>query len=114
MLTTFEVLLYGLVILLLPLVVHSLTTGSKPPEKSWFARYYRIEKHLNLAGNLFLLALCANAVARLGLHFGYIDAGAQDRVALAVGIPFAVTLLAFLGLWIRAALKLRRLDKNTT
>jgi hypothetical protein len=66
------------------------------PESSWFAKYYRAERYLNLAGNLFMLTVCATAVARLGLHFGYIDASEADRLMLATGLAFGVTLLAYL------------------
>jgi hypothetical protein len=113
MLTTFEVLLYAGAVLLLPLIVYSLITGSQPPENNWFAKYCRVEKYLNVTRDLFLLAVCATVIARLGLHFGYIDPSAKDRLALVVGIPFAVTLFEFLGLWIRAAPKARRLGKSS-
>jgi hypothetical protein len=114
MLTTFEILLYAVVLLLLPLILHSLVTGSQPPEKGWLARYYRAEKHLNVAGNLFVLTICVNAVAKLGRHFGYIDPSAKHRLALVIGVSMAATLLAFLALWIRAALKVHYLDKSST
>ena len=114
MLTTLEVVLYAFVlVVLLPVALYSLLTGSQPPEKSWFAKYYRAEKYLGLAGNLFLLTLWANVATRLGLHFGYIDATAAGRLALPIGIPFAAALLAFLALWVRAALKVRRHGKGS-
>jgi len=114
MLTTFEVLLYAFLLLLLPLLLHSLVTGSQPPEKGWLARYYRAERYLNFAGNLFVLTICANAIAKLGRHFGYIDPSAKDRLALVIGVSMAATLLAFLALWIRAALKVHRLNRSSS
>jgi hypothetical protein len=114
MLTTFEVLLHTLVAVLLPWIVYSLITGSQPPETNWLAKYYRVEKYLSFTRDLFLLAVCVTAIARLGLHFGYIDPSAKDQVELAVGLLFGVTLFVFLGLWIRAVLKVRRLGKSST
>jgi hypothetical protein len=114
MLTTFEVLLNCLLILLLPLIGYSLLTGSQPPDKGWLAKYYRAERYLNLARDLFLLAICATAIARLGLHFGYIDPSARDAVELAVGVLFGATFLVFVCLWIRAALRVRRLGRSST
>src|SRR5262245_9634906 len=109
MLSTFEVVIYATVlVLLLPTLLYASFAGSGVPESSWLAKYYRAERYLNLAGNLFLLAICANAIARLGLHFGYISPGVSDRVMLVIGLAFGVTLLAYLALWIRAALKVRR------
>lgn len=70
MLTTFEVLLYTGAVLFLPLIVRSLITGSQPAENNWFAKYYRVEKYLSFTRDLFLLAVCATVIARLGLHFG--------------------------------------------
>lgn len=114
MLTSFEVLLYVLLAVLLPLIAYSLIAGSQPPEKGWFAKYYRAEKYLSYVRDLFPLAICATAIARLGLRFGYIDPGARDTIELAVGLLFGATFLVFVGLWIRAALKVRRLDNSAT
>ena len=109
MLSTFEVLSFAAVlVLVLPAILYSLFTGSAVPESSWFAKYYRAERYLNLAGNLFLLTVCATAVARLGLHFDYINASVSDRLMLVIGVAFGVTLLAYLALWVRAVLKVRR------
>lgn len=113
MLSTYEIALYALVVVLLPIVAFSLLKGSPPPQIGLLAKYYRAEKHLNLVGNLFLLTVCANALARLGLHFGFIDPGAQSRLMFGIGLPFVVLLLAFLALWVRAFLKVRRLDAGS-
>ena len=58
MLSTLEVLIYAAaIIILLPLVLWSLATGAAVPERSWFSKYYSAERHLTLAGNLFLLGV---------------------------------------------------------
>ena len=109
MLSTFEVILHAVaVIVLLPLFVQSLVTGSQPPKASWFTRYYSAEKHLTLAGNVFLLAVCANALLRLGLHFGYVPSSIGAQIEPVFHIVFAITLLVFLVLLIKAALKVHR------
>lgn len=115
MLSPLEVALYAMVVpVLLPLALYALITGSQPPQSGPLARYYRAEPYLNLCGNLFLLAVCANAVVRLGRHFGVIDAGLAEPLEWWINVPFAVLLLAFLGLWIKAALHVRRLEKTTS
>jgi cytochrome c biogenesis factor len=96
------------VTILLPLVVQSLVKGSQPPEAGWLARYYSAEKHLTLAGNVFLLAVCASALLRLGLHFGYVPSGPGGRIEPFFNTIFAITLLVFLVLLIKAALKVHR------
>jgi hypothetical protein len=109
MLTTYEIALYGFVVaVLLPLAAFALVTGARPPENSWFSKYYRAEKYLHACGNLFLLTVCANAISRLAFHFGLIDAALKDRIAPFIGVPFAALLIAFLVLWVRAYLKVRR------
>jgi hypothetical protein len=109
MLSTFEIAIYATVlVLLLPMLLYASFAGSGVPESSRLAKYYRAERYLNFAGNLFLLAICATAIARLGLHFGYINASVSDRLMLVIGVAFGVTLLAYLALWVRAALKVRR------
>jgi hypothetical protein len=109
MLSTLEILLFAVVlVLVLPATLYSLVTGSGVPESSWFAKYYRAERYLNFAGNLFLLTICAYAIAMLGLHYGLIDASVSNRLTPAIGVAFGVTLLAYLALWVRAAIKVRR------
>jgi hypothetical protein len=109
MLSTLEVVIYAAALLvLLPLLLYELLARPGVPESSWLAKYYRAERYLNLAADLFLLAIGATAVAKLGLHFGYIDASVSDRLMFATGLAFGVTILAFLGLFIRAALKVHR------
>jgi hypothetical protein len=109
MLSTFEIVSFAAVlVLVLPAILYSLATGSGVPESSWFAKYYRAERYLNFAGNLFLLTICAYAGIRLGLHYGLIGASGWDRVDLVIGWAFGVTLLAYLAFWIRAGLKVHR------
>ncbi len=112
MLTTIEVILFSAVLFLLPLVVYSLATGSPTPTNGPLARFYAVERHLSLCGNLFLLALCATAIGKLALHFGYVDMDLADRVEFLTTVPFMILLCAFLALWIRAAIKLRRMGKS--
>lgn len=114
MLTTVEVYIYASVLFLLPLVVHSLFKGTPPPRETWLGRFYEVEKNLLIAGNLFLLALCATAIAKLALHFGYIDRAFEDRVELLTGMPFMALLVIYLAFWIRAWIKLRRLRSSGT
>lgn len=107
MLTPFEVGLYTCAALLLPLAVWSLAKGSPAP-RGFLTKYYEAEKYLNLVGNLFLLTICANAICRLGVHFGLIGETAQGILAIIIGVPFGILLVGFLALWIKAAIKLRR------
>jgi hypothetical protein len=108
MLTNFEVLLYASSLIVLPIAIYSLLTGSKAPEGTWIAKYYAAETYLGPAGNLFLLAVCANGLVKLGLHFGFIDPARMGSVDLIIGVPFMALLVVYLGLWMRAARKVRR------
>lgn len=112
MLSTFEVAIYSFVLVLIPLVIFSLMRGSPPPAFGYLSKFYHAEKYLNVVGNLFVLALCGVALGKLALHFGYIDASEAGSVELATNVPFVVLLLAYLGLWVKAALKIRRLGKT--
>ena len=109
MLTNFEILLYASsIIVVLPIAIYSLLTGSKAPEGTWIAKYYAAETYLGFTGNVFLLAVCANGLVKLGLHFGFIDPALMDSINLLIGVPFMALLVMYLGLWIRAARKVRR------
>jgi len=114
MLSNVEIALYGFVAVLLPLAAFALITGAEPPENTWLSKYYRAEKYLYPCGNLFLLTVCANAIARLAFHFGFIDPGLNERLAPAIAVPFFVLLVAFLALWVRAYLKVRRDGNGAT
>ncbi|WP_295558054.1 hypothetical protein [uncultured Hyphomicrobium sp.] len=109
MLTVLNLFIYGFVALVvLPLAVASLATGSKPPENTMLTKYYNAEKHLMLAGNLFLLAVGAIAILKLVQHFALIDASRADRLEGWINVPFFALLVAFLFLFVRAHVKVRR------
>lgn len=113
MLSTFEVILNSLVLVLIPLVILSLVRGSPAPQFGVLSKYYHAEKYLNFVGNLFVLSLCMTALGKLALHFGYIDASRAELVDRITGLPFMILFFLFVGLWVRAALKIRRLGKAT-
>ena len=69
MLTNFEVLLYASSLIVLPIAIYSLLTGSKAPEGTWIAKYYAAETYLGPAGNVFLLAVCANGTRQARIAF---------------------------------------------
>jgi hypothetical protein len=108
MLSNAEVVIYAAAIaVLLPLVLWSLATGAAVPERSWFFKYYRAERHLMLAGNLFILVVIAVGIIKLAAHFGYLDAESAQTTDKYAGIAFGLTLLMYLVFWIRAYLKVR-------
>lgn len=108
MLSTTQLIIYGfLVFVLFPLVLNSLWSGSKPPAGA-IGKFYAAERYLNLTGDLMLLTLCLVATTSLAQHFGYIDADFGARILSWIDIPFVILLLAYLALWIRAILKVRR------
>jgi hypothetical protein len=109
MLTTLELLINGFVALVvLPLAIASLATGSKPPENTIITKYYRAETHLMLIGNLLLLAVGATAIAKLAQHFGVIDADLGVRLDMWTFVPLMVLVVVFLALFARAYMKVRR------
>jgi hypothetical protein len=109
MLGPLDLAIYGFVaVILLPIVLVSLFTGSKPPENTFFTKYYRAETHLMLVGNIFLLAVCSTAIVKLALHFGAIDAGQETTITNWINLPFLLLLVLFLVMLIRAVLKVRR------
>lgn len=109
MLSNLELFFSGFaVLLILPLTVASLLSGSPPPPKSALSRYYEAQPRLMLAGNIFLLTVCASAVLRLAEHFGYLDAAGVEAIEPWIMVPFFITMLAFLGMFISAILKVRR------
>jgi hypothetical protein len=112
MLSNFEIGLYSLVVILLPLVAYGMVTGAPPPENTWLSKYYRAEKYLHPVGNIFLLTLCANTIVKLARHFGYVPPVMDDRIAIVGGTFFFLMFVAFLVLWIRAYLKVRRAGKD--
>jgi hypothetical protein len=48
------------------------------------------------------------------LHFGFIDPALMDSINLLIGVPFMALLVMYLGLWIRAARKVRRSANGET
>lgn len=114
MLATLDLVLYGfLAVVLLPIVLVSLITGSKQPDASPVAKYYRAEPSLGLTSNLFLLVLCIKAVAKLAQPLGYLGAAAALKVDRWTEVPFLLLLIAVLVLWLRAVRKVRRAGKDT-
>jgi hypothetical protein len=112
MLGTLDLIIYGFVaVVLLPIVLVSLFTGSRPPENTFFSKYYHADKHLMLVGNVFLLAVCATAAVKLALHFGAIDMAQEASISNWLSVPFLMLLVIFLALLIRAVLRVRRGDK---
>jgi len=108
MLSTFELVInVFLVVFLFPIVIWSLLRGSPTPAGT-LAKYYEAEPYLNLTGNVMLVVLCCSSIARLARHFGYIGADLATLLGGWIGVPLAVLVLAFLVLWIRAILKVRR------
>lgn len=110
MLTTFDLVICGfLALVLLPLAVSSLIAGSPPPPHNMFiAKYYQAEPRLMLVSNLFLLTVCATAIHKLATHFGLLSQSMSDSLELWIGVPFFILLVGFLGLFIKAFLKVRR------
>lgn len=109
MLSTLGIFFFGFaVLIILPLTVASLLSGSPPPPKSALSRYYEAQPRLMLAGNIFLLTVSASGLLRLAEHFGYLDAAGVQAVEPWIMIPFFITLLVFLGMFVSAILKVRR------
>ncbi|WP_072396625.1 hypothetical protein [Hyphomicrobium sp. CS1GBMeth3] len=109
MLSPFELVIYGFwVLVLLPITVVSLFAGPKQAEKTVFADYYKAQPLLSLVGGLFLLTLCARAIAKLAAHFGAVSPQRAAEIIDWINAPFLVLLLAVIVLWSWAALKVRR------
>ncbi|MBS0239977.1 MAG: hypothetical protein JSR89_16290 [Proteobacteria bacterium] len=113
MLSNFEVALYSFSLILLPLALHSLATGSAPPKNSWLTAYYDAERYLGPTGNVMLVALCGANLAKLAMNFGFIPQVSSDLDGL-IATPFMILAIAYLALWIRAIRKVRRLRRNDT
>ncbi|MCC7253966.1 hypothetical protein [Hyphomicrobium sp.] len=110
MLTTLQLVICGFVaFVVFPLALRSLFTGSKPPEGS-LRKYYAAESYLNFTGDLMLVALSLLAITSLAQHFGVIDTDLGMRLSDWITVPFMILLLAYLVLWVRAMLKVRRSD----
>lgn len=113
MLTDLDLAISGFVsLVVLPLAVISLLTGSKPPENTIFYKYYRAERHLMAIGNLFLLTVCATAVAKFAQHLGFIGAETAETFTTWMSGPLMVLLAVFLVFLLRAVLKVRRAERT--
>jgi len=114
MMTTFDLIVSGFVALVvLPLAVSSLIAGSPPPPHNMFiTKYYEAEPRLMLVSNLFLLAVCATAIHKLATHFGLLSEAISNSLELWIGVPFFILLVAFLGLFTKAILKVRRANRT--
>jgi hypothetical protein len=113
MLTTLEVFIYAAVLFVFPVTVYAMGKGSPPPPLNFpLVRYYKVEKHLSLVGNLFVLSICFTAAIRLALHFGLIDSALSDRMDWFTQVPFMLLFFVYAAMWIRAAIKLRRAEKS--
>jgi hypothetical protein len=109
MLSTLNLIIYGFVaFVVLPLTLMSLLSGSRPPENTFLTKYYHAEPYLMTASNVFLLVLCAIAVLKVLLHFGLIDLGLAETIDGWLMAPFFLLLFVFLGLFVRAILKVRK------
>lgn len=108
MLSPFEIALYVLSLLIvLPIAIWSLVNKSKVPENSWAAKCYEAEAYLGLAGNIYLLFVCASGLVRLSAHFGLIDGSHKNALSILIGVPFIALLVLVLTLWVRALWKVR-------
>jgi hypothetical protein len=109
MLGPLDLLINGfLVVILFPLVVVSLLTGSKPPKASVFGLLYGADSRLMLAGNVMLLAVSATAAAKLAFHFGLIDAATELTLSNWLSVPLLILLALFLILFVRAVVRVCR------
>jgi hypothetical protein len=108
MLSAADIFLHCIVLLFIPLALYSLFSRKLPPDNTLLGRLYRIDPRLDVVSNLFLLALCVASLYRLGVHFGIIAPGLAKPLELASHIPFAILLVVFLTMLVRAALRLRR------
>lgn len=113
MLTPLEVFLFlTATLLLLPIAIVSLLGGMTAPE-SFASKYYHAEKYLYFCSNIFLLAVCATSLNRLGQHFGFIPVSARDTLDVLIEAPFMVLMFINCALWVRALVKVRRMEKES-
>lgn len=109
MLSTFELFINGFVAFaLLPLAIASLVTGSKPPQNSFLAAYYRADSRLMPLGNLLLLSIGAIAINKLATHFGLVGAERGETIETWLSVPLMVLTVIFLIFLVRAIISVRR------
>ncbi len=109
MLTSLQVTIYALSLaVLVPLLVYGVIVRPGVPESSPLAKYYRAERLLDPVGNLVMAVVLAGIAGRLAAHFRYIDPALWEGLTLPLLVASVAAVLLYLGLWIRAALKVRR------
>lgn len=108
MLSTADVILHCIVLIFIPLALYSLFARNLPAENTFLGRLFRTDPNLIVVNNLFLLALCVVSLYRLGVHLGYIGPSLKQPLELLSHAPFAVLLVVFLAMFVRAMLRLRR------
>lgn len=114
MLMTYHIVLYSIVLfLLMPIVIIDLIRGSPVPNSPFFAKYYRNERYLALAGNLFLLTVGAHAATKLGQHFELISPATAEWLQSYINAPFFLMLVIFASLYVKAFLKVRKESLKT-
>src|SRR5262245_29613913 len=115
MLSTTAIAMYIAGLLVLPpLILYGFIAGPGLPENSFLEKYFRAERYLNLAGSLFLVVLWLSCAGKVARHFGYLDPAAWDRLEIPMGLAFFATSFAYLGLWIRALIKVHRAGSTPT
>jgi hypothetical protein len=109
MLTSLQVTIYAVSLAVLaPLLFYSVIVRPGVPEASPVAKYYRAERLLDPVGNLVMAVVLVGIAGRLAAHFRLIDRVLWDSLTLPLLLASAAAVLLYLGLWIRAALKVRR------
>jgi hypothetical protein len=108
MLGTVDIILHSIVLLFIPLAIHSLVTRQLPPEGTFLGRLFRTDPNLIVVNGLFLLALCLASLYRLGIQLGVIGQDQVPALELMAHVPFMVLLVVFLAMIMRAMMRLRR------
>ena len=109
MLTTVTLILcVFLVLVMMPLMIWQLLSGSPPSSRTGFRKYELAQPWLSTIGNLFVLALCFIALNRLVEHFGWVGTDLGARIDAWLHYPFMTLFALFVGLWISAIIKVRR------
>jgi hypothetical protein len=137
MLTTFEVVGFSLlVIVLLPVAIISLATGSKPPKsvrirESYMAlgivsvrfafnyveddrilKCYHIEPYLRFVSDLFLLTLCIIFATQLAMHFGFVEADLGEKIKVWCAGPFFALFFIYGLILARGLQRLRNAERG--
>lgn len=99
MLSTFQIVInVFLALVLFPIVVRSLLTGSEAPNGP-IAKYYAAVPYLARTGDLMLIALCLLSIVSLAGHFGVIRTDAASSLIFWIDKPFLLILVVYLSLW---------------